>query len=394
MSKGTIIYVGGFELPDMNAAAHRVMSNAKLFRKLGYSVVFIGTSKDPKLNKDILSTKQVANGFTYFQAPYPKSKKEWFKHLYSIDEFLFVIKKYRNIKAVICYNYQALAFERIRKYCVKNNIKVISDCTEWYGKSEGNIVFRLIKYLDTTLRMKVINKKVDSLIVVSKYLRKYYGNKDAVVIPTLVERKNENNSNYHTVNETTKLIYAGIPFRLGKTLKERHLAKDRLDIAIKLLYSSYQKGLKFKFEIYGITKEEYVEVLPEDKFMIDKMENQISFYGRCSNIEVQKNISKADFSVLIRDDNKTTKAGFPTKFAESLSLGVPVITTKTSDLETYLFEEKNGFFLDVGRNDFDEEKFYNIISLSYNKKREMKEYCLKSDTFNIDKWLDECRSII
>ena len=40
MSKGSIIYIGGFELPDKNAAAHRVLNNAKIIRELGYEVFF------------------------------------------------------------------------------------------------------------------------------------------------------------------------------------------------------------------------------------------------------------------------------------------------------------------------------------------------------------------
>lgn len=46
MHKGTILYVGGFELPDKNAAAHRVLSNAKIFRELGYNVVFCGVNRE------------------------------------------------------------------------------------------------------------------------------------------------------------------------------------------------------------------------------------------------------------------------------------------------------------------------------------------------------------
>ena len=38
----TIVYIGGFELPDKNAAAQRVISNAKIFRKLGYHVIYVG----------------------------------------------------------------------------------------------------------------------------------------------------------------------------------------------------------------------------------------------------------------------------------------------------------------------------------------------------------------
>ena len=42
LEKGLILYVGGFELPDKNAAAHRVLSNGKLLRDLGYEVSFVG----------------------------------------------------------------------------------------------------------------------------------------------------------------------------------------------------------------------------------------------------------------------------------------------------------------------------------------------------------------
>ncbi|MCK9163882.1 MAG: hypothetical protein M0O93_06000 [Bacteroidales bacterium] len=38
----TILYIGGFELPDKNAAAQRVISNGKILRDLGFNVVYIG----------------------------------------------------------------------------------------------------------------------------------------------------------------------------------------------------------------------------------------------------------------------------------------------------------------------------------------------------------------
>ena len=36
MSKGTIIYYGGFTLPDKSAAANRVVSNGKIFLTVGF----------------------------------------------------------------------------------------------------------------------------------------------------------------------------------------------------------------------------------------------------------------------------------------------------------------------------------------------------------------------
>ena len=46
MAKGTIIYMGNFELPDKNAAAHRVMNNGKIFKDLGYRVAYLGVTRD------------------------------------------------------------------------------------------------------------------------------------------------------------------------------------------------------------------------------------------------------------------------------------------------------------------------------------------------------------
>lgn len=43
--KGTILYFGGFELPEKNVVTHRVLNNAKLFREFGFKTVFLGVEK-------------------------------------------------------------------------------------------------------------------------------------------------------------------------------------------------------------------------------------------------------------------------------------------------------------------------------------------------------------
>ena len=46
MTKGTIIYMGNYELPDKNAAAHRVMNNGKIFTALGYQAAYLGIVRE------------------------------------------------------------------------------------------------------------------------------------------------------------------------------------------------------------------------------------------------------------------------------------------------------------------------------------------------------------
>ena len=45
----TIIYIGGFELPDKNAAAQRIIGNSYALKELGYEVIFLGVSKSKKI---------------------------------------------------------------------------------------------------------------------------------------------------------------------------------------------------------------------------------------------------------------------------------------------------------------------------------------------------------
>ena len=48
-----ILYVGGFELPDKNAAAQRVSANSKLLNQIGFKVSFLGiTHSDVNIEKD------------------------------------------------------------------------------------------------------------------------------------------------------------------------------------------------------------------------------------------------------------------------------------------------------------------------------------------------------
>lgn len=57
---------------------------------------------------------------------------------------------------------------------------------------------------------------------------------------------------------------------------------------------------------------------------------------------------EADFSIFVRPDRRSSHAGFPTKLAESLAAGTPVITNNTGDIGLYLKDGENGFLLKDG----------------------------------------------
>ena len=333
MDQGVILYIGGFELPDKNAAAHRVLSNAKILRKIGKKVVFIGVDKSLSWDSDILSTKNTVQGFEIYAIPYPQKKEQWIKYLTEIREYIKVIKKFENIEMIILYNFQAIAMKKFLSYCKKKDIKCCADITEWRSARQERLVYRILKDSDTWYRMKVLHKKLDGLIVISKYLEAYYSSsKNIVYVPTMTDASESKwKGKYEKSNSVLKLVYAGNPGR-----------KDRVDMLIEALKDVNRK---YQLDIIGITLEQYLEYYPNHSEMVKKNSN-IVFHGRIQHIETLEYIKKANYSCFFREDDRVSKSGFPTKFAEAITCGTPVLTNKTSNLSDYIKNDENGIFIE------------------------------------------------
>lgn len=339
MEKQTIIYLGGFELPDKNAAAHRVLSNAKILKELGYKVVFIGINKD---GENLLDKKKYYDSFETWSINYPSNSSQWLEYLYSIKKSLKIIKSYKNVSAIVCYNYPAIPLLKLQRFCKSKNINIIADCTEWYSVQGSKLHFKIIKGLDSFLRMRIIHKKLDGIIVISEYLSSYYNKHLPVIkLPPLVDKSEKKWTLYlgDKLNTKIKLVYAGSP---GQN-------KDKLNFIIEVL-SAIEADREYEFHIMGLTLEDYLLGNPNHKVLIMKLNDKVNFHGRVSHLESLEHVKNADYSIFIRENNRMNRAGFPTKFVESISCGTPVITTDTSDLNEYMFKNKMGYLLDSTDN--------------------------------------------
>lgn len=72
LKKEILLYVGGFEMPDGNAAAQRVLAIAKALPD-GYNVKFLGLTHCDNYNGMVV-------GYEYTNLPYPSTKEEWINH--------------------------------------------------------------------------------------------------------------------------------------------------------------------------------------------------------------------------------------------------------------------------------------------------------------------------
>lgn len=341
MENKTIIYIGGFELPDKNAAAHRVINNGKALKDLGYNVVFVGVNHESSNYDNGRPHFSQISGFEVWEIPYPKTLVEWVRYLGSINKFRYVYKKYSNVKVVICYNYQSVAFIQLLFFCRRKRIKLVADCTEWYGK-EGKSLFRnILKEFDTFFRMKFIHFWIDGIIVISKYLEKYYSKRQfTILIPPLVDKQEEkwknNNKDRLITSHRFSLVYFGSP----------GFSKDNLNLFVNAL-SKLKNEVDFELKIIGITKGKYLEMYPEASVIVNDPTLSIFFYGRIEHIRCLDILASSDFSIFLREINRVTLAGFPTKLVESLSARIPVITNDNSNIKDYIRSGKNGFIIGV-----------------------------------------------
>ncbi len=355
--KNKILYIGGFELPDKNAAAQRVMANAKLLREIGFDVSFIGISKDVK------TALSNVDGFESMPIPYPTGNIEWIHQICTFININRILE--RKPHYVILYNFPSIASLKILKACHKNGIKVIHDLTEWETVS-GWSMRSIIRRADINLRMHYCIKKMDGVIAISKYLFDYYKNvTNCIFVPPTIDiqaekwKRNSSNNSHNKI----KLIYAGTA---------GYGCKDRLDYIIDAL-----KGKeKLELTVIGMTKEEY-----ERGYSLQVPDQvNVNFKGRLPHLDTIKAVQDADFQMLIRDNNKKNSAGFPTKFVESMACGTPIIATLSSNIGDFLKDGINGVVVSDSKQL--EIIFSEISNIERKKITEMKLACRNNHSFD------------
>ena len=371
-----IIYTGVFAEPENNAAGKRVYGISLILESLGFDVLLVGKTQNPNYS----GRKEYTDHISFESYPeYGRVKyKGYVAHLKKvIDE-----QKEKPV-CIIRYGAPGLSIfdNEVLKLAHGMGINVIADVADWLSSDGGNIVFNVIKTLDTYLEKAVYNNKSDGVIAISSYLGSYYKKKvkNVVIIPPIAPEYKTNTA----VNDVIQIMYAGVPFRMGLKVKDVHKIKDRLDVAISTLVEVYKRGFQnFKFKIYGITKEQYLVAFPKQEMILSEIGNAIEFFGRKPMAEIQYELTQSDFSILLREVTRGTTAGFPTKVVESMSCGTPMITTRTSDLSSYIEDGKNGFLVSIDDQGKLIEKLSEIINSKKEEIKILKDNCYKNQQFN------------
>ena len=385
-----IIYIGAFRLPCYDAAAARVLNNARALKMSGHEISFIswgGSYREMDLCSD---GKYRIDGMEYIITNELEVEGSIFQKF-----FLLINRGQKTLSTlnamtsqpdvIILYNANYGWTNTMLRFCYNNNIILVNDITEWFDPNE--LYFFQRRANDRN--MEKLQHKVKNKIVISSYLNSYYNDSNNLLVPPLcnpndskwgLEIEDKRVPNYDGVT----LIYAGTPAK-----------KDNLLSAIRVVNRLAIEGKSIRMIILGCERDVFISN-NQNCFESSELHQNIIFLGRVLQDKVPAYYKKADFMVLLREPTRKNMAGFPTKVAEAITAGVPVITNNTSDLPRYVHDGQNGFLL----GHYDDKSLYDlllykVLPLSVEERIRMKKNATDSSkSFNYESYIKEFDSFI
>ena len=397
--RNTIIYIGNFPYPSKSGVGNRARQNVLMLKSLGYRVCVIATDGAVRGDCPLQETKKEIDGCDVYFLPTAKNVKQrifYKQDLKRVKVFIENLDVNKEIAAVFFTGTKFSLFTSgLVKFCKKRDIKTIADSMDWLAIHTHSLLFNIIKRFDIFWEMRVANKRADGVLAISTYLQDYYAKcgKPTILIPPLFER-NVGEDTATMPNEKIRLIYAGTPFGPNVVCKKPKALKDRLDRAIEILYQIKTAGVdNFIFDVYGVTEEGYKTAFPRHVKYVDELKDKLVFHGRTEYSLVEEALRKADFTVLIRDENRETKAGFPSKVGESICSGVPVVISNVGDHARYIKNDHNGFLL-ARDNETAVNELMGVFKLKREDIEKMKENCRQDTQFIYQTYCDEMKKFL
>lgn len=339
--KKKLLYTGAFRFLNKDAAGKRVLANGMAFRDLGFDVHFSGwESNDISVRNDERKFK----GFSYCSLNELDEKKSSnifsrvYKFIFRGNKTIYWLENnIDNFDVIVVYNPPSVFSLKLLLYCKRKKIKLILDSTEWYeGSHLVGGKFGLVS-IENFIRMHVVYKFFKNKIVISEYLYDFYHNSKVMKIPPLLPMKKVNITKKSFDATNINVIYAGSP---GK--------KDDIFSFIMLLPRlNLELDANVRLTLVGPDIELISKSLDCLGVDFPVLEQYLDIKGFVPHSDVECLYKSADFSIIFRDDKRFAWAGFPTKFVESISNGVPVISNKVGDIVNYLSNGDVGHLIEV-----------------------------------------------
>jgi len=183
-------------------------------------------------------------------------------------------------------------------------------------------------------------KRFNCIFVISHAIKKYFiqqgiDEKKLYIYPMLIDPQR-----FEICNQSTEVeLYIAYCGDMGGN-------KDGLWNLIEAYTLFHIKIPNVKLYLIGDTKDVEQYNALQNKVKSLNLEKDVVFTGRINREEMPYYLCQAAVLVLARPNNYQAKGGFPTKLGEYLATGKPVVITRTGEIDSYLEDNKDCFFVE------------------------------------------------
>jgi len=368
MEPKKVVYVTSSYFPFGQAYSTRVIAFSKLLKHLGYSVHVIA---DLSLEKKRMGqTDDYSYEIVGEKSHFSRSLVNSYNSYNRLKEYLYQ----HDVAFVIMNAGMHWRFNNIMKLCAERKIPLILEICEWYDKSSFRLKGFDPRYILLNRCMNYAFYSANGIIAISRLLADHFAKMKIPVIriPTIMDT--------HTLTYSKPIEYKKIRLiHAGTAVIHKEKFKNIL-LAIK----AFDNKNFFEFYIYGSDRATVLKNIDNDSSLLDSLDGSVYIMGKIPQQEVHQAYMHADYSIFIREDKRSSHAGFPTKLAESMVAGTPVITNDTGDIGLYLKNGENGYLIKDTSPESIKEVLEEIIQLSSEENLQMRSKARKTAEESFD----------
>lgn len=236
------------------------------------------------------------------------------------------------LDALILYGTHSGYLLRMDKFCRRRGVKFLLDVVEWYQPSHlpGGALGPFS--IANELSMRLLARRADGVFAISRYLESHFEELGLPVlrVPPLFNPISRNAPSYRAEDGKLHVCYAGTPGR-----------KELFGNLFAGLKDASDAGASIRMHVVGMT----AESARAQGLSVGELGAIVKFHGRVPNDEAVSVIRSCDFMLMLRPDQRFSRAGFPSKVVESLCCGTPIITNSFSNLSDYLRDGENAIMI-------------------------------------------------
>lgn len=362
-----VVFVGPFSFPFGAAAARRILGVAKSIQAAGFNVkVACGQLGKGSQCPDWFEGIEVFSLGERTAEHLPRLLKHMAYLSMGRKTIAWLDSLERKPHTVVLYSGYSPYLFHLLPWARHHGVRLVFDAVEWYDPD--SLKGWLSPYqLNIELAMRFLLPRTGHIIAISDYLHRYClerGCQSVVVPPTLDVLSTLARTQGRDTQRPLELVYAGSPGR-----------KDLLDNIVEAVLRLRRSGRNLHLSVAGIRAEDAKRYAAVHSRPASEVSAGVNFLGVLSHDESMNLVRQADFSLLLRHEARYSRAGFPTKFVESLAVGTPVIANLTSDLHRYLKEGDTGFICRGPTPEDLEAALIRALAMTHEQHAEMRARC-------------------